>query len=208
MTKDDIRSFAKCMAALGEAFSLDVSDLKREVYFDNLEDLDIHDIERAVRSIIQTRGTASFPKVAEIRIAITGDPEDRAQIALSKLEDALNSHRGSGSVKFHDKVIHMAITRMCGWIELSDIIDRGEWKFRRSEFLKIYKACINFPCEYPEILEGTHRRDNISKGFTLDRAKEFGWSAQKIKVCLGYIDADEPSQLMIDGYSDDKRKIA
>ncbi|MDA8161904.1 MAG: DUF6475 domain-containing protein [Desulfobacteraceae bacterium] len=183
LEKDE--KFLFCMAVLGEAFTQEVSDMKIKVYAMGLEDIPVADIERACKQIIQSRGTATFPKVAEIRQAIQGNPEDRAHVALAKLEDALEHWRGD-SVVFDDPVIHMAVKMMGGWMEISDIIDRGDWRFRRGDFVRLYKACMTSPVEYPRVLKGLHQLENEAAGKTPESLKEEGYSQNVIEGIFGF----------------------
>ncbi len=168
------KKFLFCLAALGEAFGQEVSDMKIKVYAKALEDMPLADIERACMELIRSRTTATFPKVAEIREAATGKVEDKAQIAANKLEKALDLYNGFRSVVFDDPVMHMAIEEMGGWIAINKLVDNGEWKFRRGEFAKTYAACLRNPVIYPPVLVGESQQANEERGFTLEWYKERG----------------------------------
>jgi len=129
------------MNAMKEEFTPkdEVSDMKMEINFKALSDLTIEQLERATWELINTRKTASFPKVAEIRDAAIGSVEDKAILAY----DAFTKGKGATgiyrSVCFEDKMIHAVVEAMGGWTDVCQITE-DEWKFRRREFLDLYKA--------------------------------------------------------------------
>ena len=142
LSQDKVR-FAQCMAAMGEAFSQEASPFKTEIYFKALSDLSIEDVERATWQVINSRGTATFPKVAEIREAIGGKLEDRAMIALTKVERALREVGAYNSIVFDDPIIHRAICSFDnGWIGVADMT-MEEWTWARKDFIRLYNAFSN-----------------------------------------------------------------
>jgi len=170
MVDSDYKRFAYVMGALGEAFSQEVSKVKIEIYFKAMQDLKIEEIEAASWNIINNRGTATFPKVAEIRTAIHGNPDDVAQLALEKVEKAIREVGGYRTVVFDDPVIHIVInTFNDGWPGICALpID--EWKFRRKDFIKSYMANQrNF--DYYQPLKGLFEIQNSEKGFKHESEK-------------------------------------
>jgi len=190
MTEKDMERFTFCMAALGEAFSQEITPLKIEIYFKALQDLPIDDIERATWEIINTRATASFPKVAEIRQAISGNLEDKAMLALEKVEKAMREVGAYRTVVFDDPVIHMVIESFDGgWPGLCAIPER-EWKFARKDFLKLYQAMSKEKNRRPvPKLVGIHEHINQLNGCEYkgrpvvvgDRKRALAWT-QKVKA--------------------------
>lgn len=156
--------FLFLMAALGEAFSQEASEQKIKIYARALQDLKIEDIEKAVWNIIRTRTTATFPKIAEIRELVHGDPDEQALLALVKLEESIQKHGYYTSVVFVDKTIHMAVEALGGWQGIS-VMTSEEWKWKRKEFLDLYKVFSKNPREYPEKLIGYHDGNNEINGF-------------------------------------------
>jgi hypothetical protein len=138
MEQDRTKRFTALMAAMGEAFSVEASPQKIEIYAQVLSDIPIGEIERAVKQILLSRKTASFPKIAEIREAITGDIDSRAQDALVKVERAMAEHGGYRTIVFDDPVIHTVIERVQGeWVGLCEM-EPDEFKWWKKDFLKLY----------------------------------------------------------------------
>lgn len=157
--------FVFIMAALAEASGQELSEMKVRIYAKALEDLPIADIERAAWEIIKTRKFATFPKVAEIREAIHGNPEDRAIIALDKLEKAMREVGGYQSVCFDDPVIHMAVDSFSGgWPAICNM-PHEEWKWARKEFVTLYQTFTHQPKhEVAPRLTGIHEHTNRLNG--------------------------------------------
>lgn len=160
MTDEDDKRFAYCMAALSEAFSQEVSETKSDIYFKALSDLSIEIIEKAIWILIQTRTTATFPKVAEIRQAVMPNLEDQAIIAYDVFTKGKARTGPYDSVCFEDKTIHAVIIGMGGW-EMVCMITEDEWRYRRKEFIDLYRAFSRNPANNPpEKLIGIHEHTN------------------------------------------------
>lgn len=162
---DKIR-FAKCMAILAESFTQEYSSKKIDIYYQALKDLPIENIERAVWNLVNTRTTATFPKVAEIRESINGKTEDRAILALAKVERALREVGAYNSIVFDDPIIHKVICSFDnGWIGIADMTTE-EWIWGRKDFIRLYEAYSNNGVhEVPHRLLGRIETDNENKGY-------------------------------------------
>ena len=79
MTPADRVAFGRAFYALSEAFSEPVSDLKTEAYFDALSDLAVETVLDAMRAAV--RECRFFPRPVELRERITGNAQDRAELA-------------------------------------------------------------------------------------------------------------------------------
>lgn len=79
MTEQDREAFAVLMFGLGEAYGEPVSDMRIEIYFRALVDLEPADLQRAAD--VHVRHQKFFPRPAELREAVTGSVEDQAEIA-------------------------------------------------------------------------------------------------------------------------------
>lgn len=160
--------FLFVMAALGEATGQESSVFKERVYAEALKDVSIEQIEAAAWEIIRNRTLASFPKVGEIREYLHGGKsEDKAVLALDKLERAMSSVGKYRSVAFDDPLIMAVVYSMGGWPKLCSM-EADEWKWSRKDFDKIYRAYSAQPIERLQIpghLAGIVELDNSAKGF-------------------------------------------
>ncbi len=164
MTGKDRAAFGKLMAALAEAFSQDVSPAKLDVYFRALGDMSVEQIDAAVWTLIRTRTTATFPKVAEIREAVHGKVEDQAQLAWVKFIGAVRSHGGYETVSFDNPVIHAIVEREGGWIKVTEY-NQEEMKWFAKDFLRMYAAFAPNISQVaiPDKLMGIHEFDNTGR---------------------------------------------
>ena len=83
MTAADSKAFAAILHGLGEIYGESVSPLRAELYFRALDDLSLEDVKRAAN--LHTRRCKFFPKPAELREAVAGPVEDRAELAWSEV---------------------------------------------------------------------------------------------------------------------------
>ena len=83
MTADDVPAFGELMLELAEGYGESMSELRIEVYFRALADLELADIRRAATAHV--KGSKFFPKPSEIREAIHGSVEDQAEFAWGVL---------------------------------------------------------------------------------------------------------------------------
>jgi hypothetical protein len=174
MERADAKRFRDVMFAMAEAFSQQATAFKVEIYYKALADMEIGDIERGCWQIIRTRGTATFPKVAEIREAVMGDSASKAELAWGSMIKAVRSIGPYRSVVFDDPVIHAVVDREGGWERVCEkTIDEMKWFGK--DFPRIYKtfeeAVLNGSMAVPPVLIGIHDGHNQAHGFT-DHVRE------------------------------------
>lgn len=113
MTNTDAARFAQCLAVLSETFNESISDLRAEAYFLALSDLDIEDIEGAVKDAIRT--LRFFPKPVELRDLILGSAQQNAEEAWHTLKYEVRRVGYIGKPKL-DAVSQYAVdAAMGGW---------------------------------------------------------------------------------------------
>jgi hypothetical protein len=83
VTAADRPAFAELMLAIGEAYGEAVSDARLEIYFAALADLPLSHLRQA--ATVHVRGSRFFPRVCELREALEGPPEERAELAWNGL---------------------------------------------------------------------------------------------------------------------------
>lgn len=122
--------FTDVMAALAEASGQDATDFKIKIYAQALEDIPIEQIEHAAWSIIKTRTFASFPKIGELRDAIMGKSEDRAEVQAALVWESVGRYGATRSVVFDDSTT-MAVIHQCfgGWQKMCSelMVDQQQW---------------------------------------------------------------------------------
>ena len=123
MTQQNLSEFARLCAVMGEAFGKPVNTSLIEIYFRMLKDFSVEQVTSAVEQAIAKK--KFFPKVAELRELIEGNPEDRAANAWAAfLEAAANG--GTASVQFSDKATAAAMDATFGsWLEACRLLSAG-----------------------------------------------------------------------------------
>lgn len=163
MQKGDFKKFAECMIALQETFTPDkpISETKMELYFRLFKDISIEVFKEACFNVCQTKHISTFPLPAEIRDAITGNLDDQAILAYDKFTKGKAQTGVYQTVIFDDITIHAVIEAMGGW-EAVCLIPEDEWKFKRKEFLDLYKAFKKNPrTDTPQKLIGLIEGHNL-----------------------------------------------
>lgn len=90
MSPQDRQGFALLMLGLGETYSEPVSDARMEIYFAALNDLGLEEIR--VAAYAHVRSQKFFPRPSELRDAIVGNTEDRAELAWVQLLVLVRNH--------------------------------------------------------------------------------------------------------------------
>ena len=166
MTDSDFLEFATYLTGTAEVFDAQLSKVKIDFYFNALKDLTIAEINTAINHIVRT--SRFFPKPAEIREAVYGKPEDRAVIAVDKIQNALRGVGGYQTICFDDPIIHLIIQNYGGWVKLSDIT-QDEWKWLKKEFIKHYQVYASRGVSLtpiPQTLSGIHEKVNTANGLS------------------------------------------
>lgn len=122
MTDADKPAFATMMVATGELFNRAMSETMLEMAFNALADLPLADVQRAVTAHVRTR--SFFPTPAEIRQAISGSPEDRAELAWAAVVRLVRSHGWANPPKadeWPDEATRCAAMELYGgWVALCE----------------------------------------------------------------------------------------
>ncbi len=148
------------MTLLGEAFDSPPSKEKIEIYWRALRDLSIGALERGCINVLNTKKFSTFPLVAEIRAAISGNDGLKAWILARK---AVSKHGAYMSVIFPDPVIHSVVEAMGGWKAFCYCTDK-ERPFKQKEFERLYEV-MKEGNRHPEKCIGIHEISNSASGY-------------------------------------------
>jgi hypothetical protein len=122
MTPADRAAFAELIFAVGEIYSEALSDTRVEFYFAALSDLDLPEIRTALNAHV--RAVKFFPKPAEIREAVVGSAEDRAELAWNGLLRIVRRHGWANPPKpeeWEDPAMRRAALELYGgWTALCE----------------------------------------------------------------------------------------
>lgn len=130
MTVDDREGFATLMLGLGETYGEPVSDARMEIYFGALADQDLETLRRAATLHVRTQ--KFFPRPAELREAINGSLDDRAELAWMALLREVRRAGYTGAPEWHgDAALERAAMELY-----------GGWQ----------RLCGSLPADGPELL--------------------------------------------------------
>ncbi len=90
MTNADRPAFAVLMLGLGETYGEAISDARMEIYFAALADLELRDVRMAANAHVRLE--KFFPRPAELRSALQGSAEDRADLAWQAVLALVRRH--------------------------------------------------------------------------------------------------------------------
>lgn len=163
MERSDDQKFAGLMAILATTFGKENTELRIEVYFESLKDFSIDEIEQAVYLAVKT--LKFFPKPAELRELIEGDPDSRALIAWKTAIDNRDVRR---TVIFDDPIIHYCLQEIFdGWMPFCEkTLEELKWEEKR--FVTLYKLALRRPDivqHAPTIMIGSHETQDLVSGF-------------------------------------------
>lgn len=139
MSELDHTIFKQGMELMCTVFKREPDKMLLSAYYAILKSMDDSQFQGAVSFVLRDRKYTSLPLPADIIEAATGKLDDEALIALAKLERAMATWGAYRSIAFDDPVIHAFVAANGGWPFLCRM-ELDQWKFKRIDFLKSYKA--------------------------------------------------------------------
>lgn len=122
MTEQDREAFALLMLGIGETYGEPVSEARMEIYFRALSDLSLEQLQAA--ATIHANSSRFFPKPVELREAIQGNVEDRADVAWAAVQSLVRRHgyyANPADIKWPDEQTKDAALRLYGgWSALCE----------------------------------------------------------------------------------------
>lgn len=130
---------ALAVTALIESYGRTLSKAALTIWVQALADLEPGTVERAVVAAIQS--CKNMPSVAELReLAGCTKPEDRALLAWTAVENAVEKFGAYKHVSFDDPLINATIRSLGGWVAICSKPTDEFDKWTRLDFLKSYAA--------------------------------------------------------------------
>lgn len=189
--------FSTIFMALSEYYGRETSSMQIELYWQPLQKYAIADIQKAIGlHICNTETGQYFPKVADfVRLLEGGGSKDRAALAWTKVEAAINRVGTYRDIVFDDPIIHAVIRDMGGWIVFGNIT-LDKWPFIGNDFrarYAAYRAGGTVP-QYPASLRGVSNGQNWSDSYALEPPTLFGEQT----LCMQVIHGGEHSQRVLE----------
>jgi hypothetical protein len=160
-TKNDKEIFDSILIAMAEIYDQTLSEERLSLYFEALKDMTLEQFRESANRVAKT--SRFFPKPVDFRESITTSIDDKAMQALIKLEDACKRIGYDKSVVFDDPIIHMVVRALGDWQAIC-VMSEDEWKWKRKEFMSLYRVFSANPREYPEKLIGYHDHKSTING--------------------------------------------
>lgn len=136
MDKRDWKRFCELMTTAAEYYrAVPWTKGAMRLAFDLLHDLSIAQVETALSihaSGLNGNCSRFCPNAADLRLALTGTPDQRSVAAWKAVRDALSTVKGGQSVRFDDPRIHWALKACGGWTGLCNAERDMEPVFRRA----------------------------------------------------------------------------
>lgn len=185
MQKNELEPFAAMLRLVAEQYGKTLSPELVRLYFDGLSHLPLEAVRAAMNAHLRNPDSGQFmPKIADLIRALGGSTLDAAQLAWTRVMDAVALVGTYESVCFDDAVTQRVIADMGGWIALGAVSER-ELPFRQREFesrYRAYRARSEAP-EHPAVLPGILDRDNWANGYaTSQEPRLIGDQARALEV--------------------------
>jgi hypothetical protein len=158
MDNSNKADFAKLFYALGEYYDKNVSTELLKMYFSDLEEFSIEEVNHGARAHrLDPKHGTFFPKAADIiRHLQTGrlSSEEKAELAWGQINQQLRSKGAYGNLKLDDKQALAALRSFTSWKEFCGM-DVGKLTWAKKEFISMYSTYENTPLEMlPSSLPG------------------------------------------------------
>ncbi len=144
-----LREFTDTMRVLEASTSKMFTEQQAFVWFELLSDLTVDQLRRGVIETIKTHQFSGWPPVGVIRKNAIGgvqvttlEVDHRAQLAWSRVVEAIRDHGGYRTVQFDDPITHAAIRAAAGsWLALCNT-ESENLHWTRTAFIAHYKAVM------------------------------------------------------------------
>lgn len=161
MDKD---TFLKSMSILESALSPNNKITKGTItiYWGRLRKYGNEEFKKAVIRCLDDLNY--FPKIAELKNMLEGNPKDEAELAWIYLIDKIDEVGHYQSVSFPEyPAVGEIVEKWGGWSRICDMTFKDE-TFRKIEFIKLYPI-MKKRGDHPRELAGQFEIDNSNKGY-------------------------------------------
>ncbi|MBF0540580.1 MAG: hypothetical protein HQK91_03900 [Nitrospirae bacterium] len=169
MTKADEREFAITLYKFAKGIGFTIVAEQISLYFNLLQDMSLEQVKSACITLARTMRYKTLPLPVEFRETI-GDNERSNDLdgrALRALDLAIRmvTHHYWDSVIFEDKIIHLVIRALGGWVPGGFFgHDAQVWTWVKKDFIAYYKAFASAPIppDCPQRLIGLNESELIN----------------------------------------------
>ena len=162
--------FTNLLASVAELYKQDLSPMAIGLYYNTLKDYPYEQVEKAFNVVVKTYKYNCIPKPAEIIEVIEGKEDDRAMVAWQSTKDTIKKYDFYSSIEFEDKIIHLCIDHLGGWMWLCGQT-KEDLQFIAKDFMRLYKVFEKYPRKWNKKLIGYYEQTNSNKGYAKDIPK-------------------------------------
>ena len=169
MRTEEFNEFRALLKGVHDFYGKDVSQFGLDVWWQAMQRYDLLAVRDALgRHCMNPDAGQWLPKPADVVKMLEGGTLDSAQLAWTKVQDAIHAVGTYSSVCFDDPIINAVIADMGGWIERGQV-SLDELPFDQKQFEARYRGYrLRGKVEnYPRSLLGILERDNNAKGHYL-----------------------------------------
>ena len=156
--------FATLLIATAELYGKELSPIAINLYYEVLKNYSNEQVNKAFNFVIRTNKYNCLPKPAEVIEAIEGKEDERAIVAWQGIIEAIRNYGYYQSIEFEDKIIHVCIDHLGGWMWLCGQT-RDELKFIGKDFVRLYRTFEKHPRKASEKLIGYFEQQNLIGGY-------------------------------------------
>lgn len=152
MNTADSQRFRQLITGVYSFYRKEVSEFQLSVWWEAMKALDYDAVKDAFNRHLLNPDNGQFePKPADVVKLVGGGAADRALIAWTKFDMAVQYVGSYDTVVFDDPIIHQVVEDMGGWIGLC-AKDAKEWPFVKNEFVARYRGystsrMLSFPAK-------------------------------------------------------------
>jgi hypothetical protein len=189
MKANDKQAFAQYMMGIGEIYNQNVSKQKVSLYWQLLSQYAWEDVKTALDAYMLNPDNGQFmPKPADIIKWLSGNTQDQALVAWTKVANAISHVGPYQTVVFDDAKIHVVLADMGGWIKFESLTLDAQ-PFVAKEFQVRYQQYVRRPpTTYPKKLVGKTEGQNMIHGFPIPKPVLIGDQDLAEKVYLSGAD--------------------
>ncbi len=185
MKASEKQAFAQYMMGIGEIYNQNVSKQKVSLYWQLLSQYVWEDVKTALDAYMLNPDSGQFmPKPADVVKWLSGNTQNQALLAWTKVANAISHVGPYQTVVFDDAKIHVVLADMGGWIKLETLTLDAQ-PFVAKEFQVRYQQYVRQPpTTYPKKLLGKTEGQNMLHGLPIPNPVLIGEQDLAEKVYL------------------------
>lgn len=167
MKPEEFEAFEQTIRGVYNFYGKPCSKFALDVWWQALRQFDLAAVSQALGRHCLNPDTGQFlPRPADLMRMLGGSTQDRALVALAKVDRAVRTVGTYRTVVFDDPLIHRVIEDMGGWVALGTKTD-DEWPFVGKEFENRYRgySMRGESPTYPAKLMGICDAENGTRGY-------------------------------------------